>query len=481
MYEPTVRVPLILSWPDRLPPGKVVPAGVPLVDVMPTVLDLLGWAPAPEVEGESLRAAFEAENFAFRPIYSESEYPHMAFGWASLRSYTTEQWRYIEAPRPELYDRSADPAEKNNVIEQHPDVAARLKSALEEAVAGMPARDATSAVLDERTIQALQSLGYVGATAKPKESGTPGRDPKDMVQVFCGTLAAQQLSQAKRYADVIRLMEPLVQRSPESDELYTLLGEAYLKTGRFEDAAVAYRASLRSVPGNPSKWCLLGDALTGQGKTDEAIECYTRALGVSADFTVAHNKLGAVYFQRRELTKAEEHLRRCVETGSPSADAFQNLAAVLVEMNRREEAVKLLRQALERDPAHVQSHRLLWQVLMAEQRPDEAVNALRAACKALPNEFNLHRTLAGLLASRAQVTPGAAREAVEIARACCTREPANAENYDVLGIACASAGDFASAVTAARQALQLAQSQNLADLAGQIAARLQAYESHLQR
>ena len=480
VYEPTVHVPLIFSWPDRLPPGKVVPAGVPLVDVMPTVLDLLGWKPAPEVEGESLRAAFEAENFAFRPIYSETEYP-LIFNWAPLRSYTTEQWRYIEAPRPELYDRPADPGETNNVIELHPDVAARLKGVLQETVAAMPERVATDSKFDDRTRQALESLGYVGVVAAPRKPEGAVRDPKDMIGVYRGVQAAQQLSLAERHAEVIRLMEPLVQQSPESDELYTLLAKAYLKTARFEDAVVAYRASLRTVPDHPSKLCHLGDALVAQGKIDEAMEYYRRALTVSADFGPANNMLGMIYFQRKQLAPAEEHLRRRVEAGSPSADTLQTLAAVLVETKRPDEAVKFLRQALERDPAHQRSHHLLWQVLVTMQRFDEAITALRAACQALPTDLSVKRPLAMLLSNRAQAVPGAVREAGEIARACCSLEPTNPENYDVLGMACAAAGDFAGAVQAARQALQLAQSQNRADLAGQIAQRLQSYEARLPR
>ena len=479
IYDPTVHVPLIFSWPDRLPRDKVVRAGVPLVDVMPTVLELLGWAPAAELEGESVRAAFEAENVAFRAIYSECESPHTSFGWASLHSFTTGQWRYIEAPRPELYDRSADPSETNNVIELHRDVAARLKGALEEAEAAMPERGPGTPVLDPRAVQALQTLGYLGTTATPNESDTEGRDPKDMVAVYRGTLAAHQAAMAKQYAEVIKLAEPLVRQSPESNELYTLLGKAYLSLGRFDAAAAAYLAGLRSTPDDPSKLCLLGDALVGQGKINEAINSYERALAVSANSSQAHNRLGTLYFRRKELVKAEEHFRRCVELGPPSADAFQNLASVLVEMNRPDEAVKLLRCALKRNPAHALSHRLLWQVLMSQQRPDEAISALRAACQALPKDLGFRRTLATLLAGRAQLTPGADREAVEIARTCCSQEPANPENHDVLGMACAAVGDFAGAVQAARQALQLAQSQNRADLAAQIAQRLQVYESRL--
>ena len=72
---------------------------------MPTVLDLVGWEPPAELEGESLTSGWRTGESVFLAAYGETEYPRLGFGWAPLRCLTTERWKYIDAPRPELYDR----------------------------------------------------------------------------------------------------------------------------------------------------------------------------------------------------------------------------------------------------------------------------------------------------------------------------------------------------------------------------------------
>jgi arylsulfatase A-like enzyme/Flp pilus assembly protein TadD len=478
LYNTTMHVPLIVSLPGRLPEGQAVAAGVRLVDVTPTILDLLGWEPLPDAQGQSLRVAIEGGMFESLPAYGESEYARVGFGWASLRSYMTEEWKYIEAPRPELYARTSDPEELDNVAAQNPEVARRLGAELKALHDGMAKRTARSAALDDTELRTLESLGYVGGTPLVDEPDTaqPRRDPKDMVGVYRGLTEAQRLSRQHRYAEVVEILAPLALLSPESDELRATLGEAYLRLGRFVEAERECRAGLRTVPDNASKLVRLGDALVGQNKIDEALECYQRAAAASPNYAPAHNKLGAVYSQKQQIPQAYEHFRRCVEI-DPTPNALTNLANVLTQLNGHEESIRLLRRALQIDPRFAPAHQYLWQVLAALQRRDEAIAALRAACRALPDDLSLKRTLAALLASQARDDPAAGDEAIRIATECCESEPDNAQNFDMLGKAHAAVGDFASAIEAASHALSLAQSQGRDELAGRIAGRLQAYQA----
>ena len=74
-----------------------------------TLLDLMGWPATTELEGRSLVASWQTDRFDFEPIYGETEYPRLAYGWASLRSLVTDRWKYVDAPKAELFDRHADP------------------------------------------------------------------------------------------------------------------------------------------------------------------------------------------------------------------------------------------------------------------------------------------------------------------------------------------------------------------------------------
>ncbi len=60
LYQPIVRIPLVVSYPGVLPPGRTVTKDVGLLDVMPTILDYLGIAHRLPLEGRSLRSFVES-------------------------------------------------------------------------------------------------------------------------------------------------------------------------------------------------------------------------------------------------------------------------------------------------------------------------------------------------------------------------------------------------------------------------------------
>ncbi len=71
-------------------------------------------------DGVSLTTAFGAAPIAARPIYAESFAPLFDFGWAGLRAVRNGAWKYISAPKPELYDISADPQSRPTVSMRSP-------------------------------------------------------------------------------------------------------------------------------------------------------------------------------------------------------------------------------------------------------------------------------------------------------------------------------------------------------------------------
>ncbi len=102
VYDTTLRVPLIMRGPG-VPAGRVIADDVSLVDVAPTVVTLLG-VTAMDTDGRSLAPALGGAALDARAIYSESFAPLFDFGWAGLRAVRDGTWKYIAAPRPELYD-----------------------------------------------------------------------------------------------------------------------------------------------------------------------------------------------------------------------------------------------------------------------------------------------------------------------------------------------------------------------------------------
>jgi arylsulfatase A-like enzyme len=182
LYEPTVRVPLIVVAPGVLPAGRRVETLASTIDIVPTLLELAG-VPRPEgLGGESLVARALGKSTApALPAYSESGrnfYPEnprqyidgIAGKWRMMRDDRFKLILIPKDPQPiwEFYDLRADPGETTNVLEKFPGDVARLRAALMTIVDADPGRaDRASPPLPEGLEEQLRSLGYVGGASRP--------------------------------------------------------------------------------------------------------------------------------------------------------------------------------------------------------------------------------------------------------------------------------------------------------------------------
>ncbi|MFN8094844.1 MAG: sulfatase [Vicinamibacteria bacterium] len=118
VYDSTLRVPLVASWPGRFPAGSVVTGQFRAIDLMATLLDLAGVA-APPTSGASRADALRTANGRIRDneSYAESLYAQMHFGYAPLRALRGEGWKLVDAPKAELYRVAEDPGETRNLLD----------------------------------------------------------------------------------------------------------------------------------------------------------------------------------------------------------------------------------------------------------------------------------------------------------------------------------------------------------------------------
>jgi arylsulfatase A-like enzyme len=182
LYEPTVRVPLIVVAPGRLPEGRMVESQGRTIDILPTVLDLAG-LPIPDgIQGASLAARARGEDRGpGPPAYSESGrnfYPEnprqpiegVAGKWRMMRDDRFKLIMIPNDPAPiwELYDLASDPREQVNVVDRLPKEAERLRGLLLAIVDADPLRaDREEPPLPEGLEDQLRSLGYVGGKGPP--------------------------------------------------------------------------------------------------------------------------------------------------------------------------------------------------------------------------------------------------------------------------------------------------------------------------
>jgi arylsulfatase A-like enzyme len=187
IYEAVTRVPLIIRTPDSELRGRRVSHVVRSVDVMPTVLDLLNVRAPSSIAGVSLLPRMKGLVYDSEELetYSETMYPQYHFGWSALRAVRAGRFKFIAAPRPELYDLDEDPGERRNLYALRPSLAAALAGRLrtwEQTGGGSAARDPQ---LDRDARERLDALGYVGRRLDWHDSPTSLlEDPKDKIALY---------------------------------------------------------------------------------------------------------------------------------------------------------------------------------------------------------------------------------------------------------------------------------------------------------
>jgi len=306
VYDTTLRVPLVVAGPG-VPVAAVVAAPVSLIDLMPTALARLA-VPAPAADGVDLSAAMAGAPLAARSLYAESFAPLLDFGWSPLRSLRDGTWKYIAAPRPELYDMAADAGETRDRRAEVPDVARRLAAS----VAAISGDEPTAMPVAGETARRLQSLGYV--SARSAGAAVTRADPKDRREV-AARLAAVTSGEVTGPA-----LEP------------------------------ALRAILADDAGNPQALLRLGVVLAATGRCGEAEGRFADAIAAGMPTADAHLGLAGCLAGRGRVGEALEVLGRAdaVEPGNPVVLANRGL--LLSDGGRAGEAVPWLARAVELDP-----------------------------------------------------------------------------------------------------------------------------------
>jgi len=254
IYDSTMRIPLVISLPAFYDaPGRVGDVTVGTIDLMPTVLSLLGVEPAVAMDGLDLVTASVPKD---RAIYLETLAPFLYHGWAPLHGIRRIDAKYIAAPLPEYYDLANDPGERSNLLEVDPGANAGLAAVLEARMANWPSAGEAAALAtspDPRMVQQLAALGYVSTTSIDALDSAGLPDPKDMLPIWrelgrndpveLHRLSVELLQQVDADQAAIRraaiLAEAACAAQPDNAEFLRVLGTAQYRAGRSEEAVHA--------------------------------------------------------------------------------------------------------------------------------------------------------------------------------------------------------------------------------------------------
>jgi tetratricopeptide (TPR) repeat protein len=381
LYNSTMRVPLIFSQPGRLPAGRRITSNVSMVDVYPTVLDLLGQPDSKTLLGQSIKRGMTGGVIPSSPCYGATDEPYLKNGWSPLRSLIDGSWKYIHTTRVELYDLANDPQEKQNLAVAEPARARAMKQSMDEFTSRMRAHAAADVHLTRAERRALESLGYLGGGKNPANSPAAGPLPdiKDMLPFNAAVEEALKLKSQGSSEQAIERLRVVIQDAPGHLIAHVTLGVMLTDMARLDEAAEVYRSLLSARPGAPGGHYGLAYVALAQGNVEEAIAEYEKEIENNPISAEAHYNLAAIFANSGRTEEALTHLSEVLEIDPGHAGAYGLRAKLLVKLGRNREAVANYRQSLRYAPDDPETHYLLGVVLAELGDVDSAGWNLRRA------------------------------------------------------------------------------------------------------
>ncbi len=336
-YDTTLRVPLIFSGAGMA--KQVVGEAVSLIDVAPTIASLAGIA-AFDSDGRILSQADQRG----RALYAETFAPLLDFGWSPLRAVRSGNWKYIAAPKPELYDLNDDPGETRNVVDAHAAKAAELAKQV-DAIAP-PTLPATTGNEDREARARLQALGYASGRGA---GGADRADPKD--RKLLAAQIARVTSGELQGAALERALRDILRSDPQNPQANVRLGYLLVETNRCPEATKRFNAAIEGHLAGADAHLGRASCEVAAKDTAAAIRTLTAAQTVEPDNPVVIANLGLVLSDSGQPAAAIPHLQRALSIDPDLHQARFGLAVALARLGRPAEAAKEADELLRRLPA----------------------------------------------------------------------------------------------------------------------------------
>jgi arylsulfatase A-like enzyme/tetratricopeptide (TPR) repeat protein len=379
LFEPTMRVPFIVRPATPLAPGVVVPNVVSVVDVMPTALDLLGVDVPAGLDGVNQAGWARNSPVPDRPhAYMESRTLFQRFGYAPEIGFLEGNYKLMDTPSPKLFDVVADPRETTNRFDEKPEVVAALRAHI---AAARGSERTSDGPIDPTNLQALEALGYVGATAS--------------------TDASEAVVDGKDRTDVLALMD----RAREI---------AQSRAGA-QEAVGLYDKVLAIDPRLAEAWSARANAEARLGHLDVAIANVEKGLAAHPDSTVLETQLATFHLQRGDAAKALAVYEKALGHSPTNEYLRSGVIRALLKLDRRDDAIAKARAWLAQDPGALYMKGMLGVVLTQAGQAGEAERLLKESLQdPIPRPW-IHYSLALIAYHRKDLKTAANELELELA------------------------------------------------------------------
>jgi arylsulfatase A-like enzyme/Tfp pilus assembly protein PilF len=351
IYDATVRVPLLLRFPRALPRGRVYDGPVRSVDLVPTILAALKLPGGSETQGTNLLPALSGDAPPpDLPQYSESLLSEVGFGMAPLYGVRHGGFKWIRAPRPEVYDLQHDPRELRNLYPAEARRGARLDRELQAVLDDSRRRalNPQKSPMDKETLESLQALGYLAPRTTRQAMG--GIDPKDGMPLYTKLEDARHLAQQGKWAESERLLREVLAQTPGNVTAVNILALVRTRQGDLAGARDEYLRSLSLDPKQARVHAMLGTLSLLDNDLDAAERSYRRALEITPGFVEAISNLGMIAALRNDPRQAEALYRQGIAADPGFPRIYRRLADLYYERGEYAQALDNYRKTLAAEP-----------------------------------------------------------------------------------------------------------------------------------
>lgn len=397
IYQSTVWVPMIIRAPFRFPVNRVSQL-VELIDIAPTILEAANLSIPASYQGRSVLGLMLGEKEREKKVaYTETYYPRLHYGWSELKAlYYDNHWKYILAPKEELYDLINDANEEENLVLKKSYQARQVKNQILKFIReqSLDARKPGEAKrLDKDDLQRLAALGYL--TTVVDTSGKQNLpDPKGKVHVFNRLSQAKEMMSRKNYEKAVEILKGVIREDPHIVDGILQLGNAYSKLRQWKEALEQYYRALELKPDYNTAMINVLNCLIGLGDLDKGIEESKRFLKTFPSDHSLYNELATFYILKTQYDLALETLNKSLEVEKINPSAMNKIAGIHLERKQFSQAEKYLNDAYAINSRLKKIHYHMAQVEEAKGNTGKAIELYKKELDYYPGDFKAAYNLA---------------------------------------------------------------------------------------
>jgi len=479
IYQSAIKVPLIIKLPGSRKPKRIKQiAGI--VDIVPTVCSLLDIEAPSNIQGRDLSTYFKKLPLEERYLYCESLTATKYLG-NSLLGVVSDNYKYIQTTRPELYDIVNDPAEKINLLTTKPQLAKILQDHLKKILENTPDSQSTSnqAQFSRGIRDSLESLGYVASAMTEDYSFDQSKDdPKDLYPCHHLSSLLTHLCSRNKYDQARQVCEKLISIRPQYYKPYFQLAVIEAEEGNYKSAIPYLEKAIKLDHNNYLLHKHLGLAYYEIGKPRLAYTRLINSLELNPNQPEVHEKLADFFYEKKRFDKSLMHLKESLKLNSNQPELLNKLATLYSRQGRQDQAIESLNKSLKLKPDQPDVISELGFIYYKQKKLEPAVRQWSDALQLDPDEKNAASALAWIMAtSKNQDLYDPAQALVLAQRVCKLTNNKDPRILDTLAAALAANGNFIEAVEIVNKAISLAESAERSDLVKDFEDHLKLFEN----